>query len=943
MPHHQQFLEKVAKIILQKDKKDLLNTLVVFPNNRSEIFLKGHLKQQAKADLWLPEMITIDQLMVQLSGLSLLDPLVVYLKLFEIHQAIEKEKARSLDDFLNWAPLMLNDFNEIDLYMVPADSLFSELSEVKAMERWNLDGKPLTSLQTQYLNFFHSLIVYYQKLQKELLDSKTAYKGLAYRRAAEKAIENTIELPWQNFVFVGFNALTESEKTIVHYLKAQYTLEYFVDADRFYMGNDHTDEQETGRFLRDTLKSLKIDGDPWICDLLQRTTKQIEIAQASKQMGQVKYAGQVLRQWFSNPHFKVEQTAVVLMDENMLVPLLAEVPLKRGDNPEQDVHYNVTMGYPLSASPFVDFIHQWLKILITRSEDSQQRVWIPGLVLLFNNALVSLVAGDGLNIFLENIRQKNIFFEKTDMLLDEHIGEEIHDLISLLFSAVNTPRDFLIRLNGFLKQLSANPQINDPEFVLLRNQMISLTRIVKTLGVMLSGQIEMLSFVSVQKIFEKLISRAEISLKGEPLSGVQVMGLLETRNLDFENIILLGANEGLLPETGFQDSFIPFDLKRAYQLPMPKAKTTIISYHFFRLLQRAGNVVMVYNSEAESLGGGEPSRFIRQIEHVLQKRNHNLKVVRSVLNIPLHMNVQGGEMVIEKLPLVIEKLAAFASGGISPSALSAYIRCPLQFYFKYVIKPKLPDQLETSIESNTFGSVVHASLEKLYTPFVGTLIDPVKLLKGLVKLDDILQNSFQEIYGTHDLSYGKNLLTVRVAKEYVRRFVRNEAEQLKKNPLELMGLELRLQTPFVLNGKDVKIKGFIDRIDKEVKTGILRIVDYKTGSVAGGELKVKDWPALITDVKYAKALQVLLYQWLYQKEKGLKEGVSSGLISLRSSSGSFMPVSFDQQFGNDRFESAIGDLLSELLSEIFDEQKPFRQTKDIKVCAFCDFKQLCMR
>ncbi len=943
MSDQQPFLEKVADFILQKDEKDLLKTLIVFPNNRSAIFLKDHLKRKLKKDYWLPEMMTIDQLMVQLSGLTLLDPLVVYLKLFEIHRAIEKEKARSLDDFLNWAPLMLNDFNEIDLYMVQADSLFSELSEVKAMEKWNLDGMPLTSLQTQYLNFFHSLIDYYQALQKQLSESQTAYKGMAYRHAAEKALANHIEMPWNQFVFVGFNALTESEKTIVQYLKSQYSLEYFVDADRFYMGNDHADEQETGRFLRDALKSLKIDANLWICDLLQQTTKQIEIAQASKQMGQVKYAGQVLRQWFSNPDFKAEQTAVVLMDENLLVPLLAEVPLKRGDKPAQDVHYNVTMGYPLSASPFVDFIHQWLKILITRSEDSQQRVWIPGLVLLFNNALVSLLAGDGLNIFLKNIRQKKMFFEKTDILLAECIKKEIHDLIALLFTAVNTPRDFLIRLSRFLQRLSENPQINDPKFVLLRNQMISLVRIVKTLDVMLSGQIEMLSFVSVQKIFEKLISRAEISLKGEPLSGVQVMGLLETRNLDFENIILLGANEGLLPETGFQDSFIPFDLRRAYQLPLPKAKTTIISYHFFRLLQRAGNVVMVYNSEAESLGGGEPSRFIRQIEHTLQRRNNKLKVVRSVINIPLHMNVQGGEIVVEKLPLVLDKLDKLATGGISPSALSAYIRCPLQFYFKYVLKPKLPDQPETSIESNTFGSVVHASLEKLYTPFVGTLIDPVKLLKDLAKLDDVLQNSFQEIYGAHDLSYGKNLLTVRVAKEYVQRFVRNEVEQLKKKPLELIGLELRLQTPFVINGKNVKIKGFIDRIDKEVKTGILRIVDYKTGSVAAGELKVKDWQALITDVKYAKALQVLLYQWLYQKVKDRKEEVSSGLISLRSSSGSFMPVNIDQQFDNDRFELAIEELLSELLTDIYDEQKPFRQTKDTKVCAFCDFKQLCMR
>jgi len=512
------------------------------------------------------------------------------------------------------------------------------------------------------------------------------------------------------------------------------------------------------------------------------------------------------------------------------------------------------------------------------------------------------------------------------------------------FVGVDTPAHFLKALNNTLVTLSENTAMTEPQYVLLRNQLLRLVKVVKVLNVRLAGYIESTTFHSLQTMFERLISQEEISLKGEPLSGVQVMGLLETRNLDFDNLIILGANEGLLPKTGFQDSFVPFDLRRAYQLPLPNAKTSIVAYHFFRLLQRAKNIVMIYNSEAESLGGGQASRFILQLEHVLQKRNPRLHLKKKVLQIPIQpIHVNAGAIVIAKDEKICRQLDQLAVKGISPSDFTTFVRCPLRFYFTYLLRPKLPENLETSIESNTFGSVIHASLEKLYSDFVGKEISPEKLQKNLNHLDAVLMESFTEIYGNHPLSYGKNLLIVEVAKTYIQRFVKNDINQQKKQPYFLVALEQKLEAPFALKNKNIKIKGFIDRVDRQMDTQGLRIVDYKTGKVDENELKIKDWDDLVHDSKYSKALQVLIYQWLYRKNYPDEENVSAGLISLRSAQNPFMPVRYDDPASAVTGAELIEKVLSALLNQIFDPQQDFEQTSDPDQCTYCDFKEICMR
>ncbi len=933
------FLDKIAGFLIQSGNINNLHSLVVLPNRRSQVFLKRALANKTGKDFWLPDMLTIDELMTHLSGLTVIDPLVAYFDLFRIHRDMEKEKARSLDDFLAWAPLMLNDFRDIDYSLADAHRLFNELSEVKALEQWNLGERPLTEMQTAYIAFFHSLFGYYEQLQFRLLAKKTAYKAMAYRVAAEKMRDGDFEtVGWSNFIFVGFNALTEAERQVVATLKEHFRLHYFIDSDRYYFDPQQKGTHEAGTFLYDITKSLKLDAPQWVGDALLTKEKEIEITAVPRQTGQVKYAGQLLYEWLVEEKVDAKNIAVVLADERLLVPLLGAVP-SAGEG-GQAFRYNVTMGYPLMQSPFYDLIYRWMQLLTLRNEDASSRISLPALDGLMQNPLLEMVASHRLSDFFS----LSHFYVTADEIMEAVTDESLKSLFRLLFSGWETPGRFMDKLKSLLAQFRELPAMSEKKSRLLQFQLSLMMQVAKLAEGIFLEQKEHLGFQSIQKILLQLMGRKEVSLKGEPLTGIQVMGMLETRNLDFERVIILGANEGILPKTGFQESFIPYDLRNAYRLPLQNTKTAVASYHFFRLLQRAKHTVIIYNSEPDVLGGGEVSRFVLQIENELVKRNPNIRVSRKMVKVPLKETGNPQDIAIRKEKSVMQQLQKLAEKGISPSALNTYVRCPLQFYYRYVIKIAIPVQPEVSVQSNTFGSVIHGVLEQLYRPFRGKLIDAEKLKESLQEnLEDFLLQEFQKNYGRNDLKYGRDLLIYNVAQKYVERFVISETGMLAKEPRELIDTEREMQTSLNVDGFPVKLRGFIDRIDKNPDNGEIRIIDYKTGSVEAKDLKLKTWDAVVEDTKYSKALQVLTYAWLFSREHESGQVVIPGIISLKKAHGSFMQVLFPEATSFEDVLGAVEGLLKKLISQIFDDEKLFSQTGDDKVCEYCDFKNLCHR
>ncbi len=940
MQNQIKFLQKVASFLAQDTSSDLSKTVVVFPNHRSGTFLKKHLAETLPGNSWMPEILTIDDLMLRLSGLALADPLVVDFELFKIHREIEGERARPLEDFLSWAPLMLNDFSDIDYYLSDVKSLFSELTDIKALERWNLGEKPLTDIQKNYLKFFKSLYTYYSELKTSLLEKKLAYKAMAYRYVSEN-YENEIKsrIGWEHIVFAGFNALTDSEKKLITSLKNDFRFDYLIDADSFYFNKNNKEPHEASKFIHQALKSLKISDPHWVGNELETGVKTIEVVGVPKYMGQVGYVAQVLQKWFSIKNYNPTDTLVVLADEGLLVPLLNSVPVKSGDG--TSVQYNVSLGYPVSDGPLAQFVLSWLDLLTLRNEDSRYRIPLSSLLVLFKNPVIELMGRE--EAVLSLLKKITTFFVDADELQKMAFSDETKDLFRILFRELKAPGQFFLYLGTFLQKLQEAPLFQEKTNALLNFQLVLMFRLTKVLKVMLGDRLQFLNFKSLQKIMVQVLNHQEVNLKGEPLTGVQVMGMLETRSLDFENVIILEANEGILPKTGFSDSFIPFDLRRNHGLPLPNTKSAVFSYHFFRLLQRAKNVVYLYNSEPDILGNGEPSRFIRQIEHELVGKNPNLIFSQKVVNTPLRESDIQTEIKIAKNSEVLGNLNRLAESGISPSALNSFIKCSLQFYLKYVLKINVPDQVESSVKSDTFGSVVHGILEVLYKPFTGQKINPVLLEKSLSSLDLLLKESFERHYGTHDMGYGKNLLIFHVAKAYIERFVKNDLSYLKATERQLEGVEMKLKAPFAFAGGQVNLKGIIDRVDRIPGDAGIRIIDYKTGTVNGYNLKIKDWDLLISDEKYAKVFQVLSYAWLYHKNFNVNGQVTATLISMKSLSGKPEEVSFSDENNVDQFLPQYEEQLDALLDEMFDAGKPFVQTEDALRCTYCDFKNLCNR
>ncbi|MBN2614115.1 MAG: PD-(D/E)XK nuclease family protein [Bacteroidales bacterium] len=933
MAEQQKFLEKVADFLLEKCSDGFTDTVVVFPNHRSIVFLKKYLSRKTAGDLWLPDMVTIDELMIQLSGLTVVDPLLAEFELFKIHSQIAGSEARSLDDFLGWAPLILNDFSDIDYYLADTGKLFDELSEIKVLEKWNLGEQPLTDLQKNYLEFFRSLTVYYTKLHQQFLKKNLSYKAMAYRYVAEHTdvvLEKGTD--WNHFIFAGINALTPSEIAVVKALKDRTLVDFLVDADRFYFDNQGKNTHEASVFLKKSVKELHLDPVQWIERHLLDDQKKIEVVGVPQQMGQVRFAGTKLFEWITENPENLQNTAVVLADEGLLMPLLSYVPIETMDN--KPIPYNVTLGYSLSESPLFHLVSGWLDLLIVQ-QNSSAKFPLNEVMIFLKNPVFELFSPATLSDLITKLKQENNSFiepEKLKLFCDQ---TENRNLFNLFFSPGVGFDKLLHHLIRFLQEVQ---KPLEEHHGLLHSQVSLLFRVLKNLSIVLDN-VSGLGLQAFRKILLREIQRQQVSLKGEPLTGVQIMGLLETRNLDFKNLIILSANEGILPKTGFQDSFIPFDLKRSYGMPLPNNKTSVFSYHVFRLLQRAENIVFVYNTEPDVLGGGEPSRFILQMEQELMRANPRIQFTKRILPIAVKNTELGSDILIERTATVKNKLSELAQSGIAPSAINSFVNCSLQFYFKYVLRTKVPDNSEKAIESDTFGNVIHGVLQKIYSQFRGENIDRTVLKTTIQELDPLLAEQFQKHYGQSDFVYGKNRLIYQVAKEYLRRFLESEADA--KQARKLMAVELPLSHQMQIDGMSILFKGKIDRVD-EYAGGMVQILDYKTGRVDNKDVKAKDLNLLYDDPQFSKALQVASYGWLFHKNNPGTASLQAGLISLRSASGQIQNVSYNDEnllLWMTQFETG----LVHLLKQIFLDEEPFSRTRDINRCTYCDFKNLCNR
>ncbi len=939
------FLEDTINKLMQEYPVNFGQLCIITPNRRAQVFVKNYLREKGKAML-IPTLFSIDDFIQHLSPYIIFDTVDLSFELYAIYQELEGENAQPFETFVQWAPVLINDFNEIDMHLGDANALFNYLSDDYAIREWNLGIKDLSDFQKNYLAFFHKLNDYYQYFTQRILSQNAAYNGLAYRYVAEHILELAKNTPWDKLIFAGFNALTLSEEKIIRTLYEAKHAELFWDVDAYYFLDKN---QEAGLFFRKYAKWYRFDKQVLGDDF--RNVKNINIIAVPKAVGQAKIAAELLSEKFqSEKEGKgLDNTALVLADESLLMPVLNSL--------DADIltETNVTMGYPLKNTTAHQLFRLFLRMQFTGQR--QQKLKGQSSIRFINEDVLQLLKNPLITDFFGKSPQTISGIQKqlywTALELKEYFAQIGQERFAFLFiDFENRAEGAIAFLQEFINQFSLLYEVENGYIKLKYSSDMEAFILYSRMLKRLADRIQKYGFPNnlqeFKIVFEQLIGNQSQAFYGEPLKGLQLMGLLETRVLDFENLIFLSVNEDVLPSGKMSNSFIPVDIKRMFKLPTYKEKNAIFAYHFYRLLQRAKNVHLLYSTSAGRLLGGEKSRFIAQLMQELPKYNPDVSIQEHLYNFKEIHPGNHFEIRIPKDKSIIDKLLDIAEKGFSPSALNTYVKCPLQFYFKHIVKIKEPEEEQSFIDDRLLGNVIHKTLENLFKPFEGKdikLVDFVNMKKKM--LAEVHVQAKIHAKG-QVLDSGQNLLTLRGIEHYLERFFDFEIKELEKNlakgkSLVILGLEQKLERNISLpeNKLNIKIFGYADRVDR--KDGTIRVIDYKTGVVKESDLNKIQFDTLFQNAKNDKAIQLLSYAWLL-KERFPNEPIQSGIIALRNVNNHFVVIgktsekALSEEYINE-FENSLLDFFEEL----FNDQIPFIQTDKKLNCQYCPYVNICLK
>lgn len=956
------FLDKLAKHLYSTHGDYFSRICLVFPSRRAGLFFKQYVSRIIDKPIWLPDIYALEDFVLYKSGLKLSDPLDLIARLYKVYKSLEKEKAQPFSEFISWGNMLLGDFDEIDQYIADGEKVFQYLDEIKAMKHWNPGGKSLTPFEQDYLRFYNSLAPCYTLFREELLKNGEGYFGLAFDQLLQNILDKSFD-EWDRIVFAGFNALTAAEEKLFKYMVEAGKAEIYWDADDYYLKNPR---QEAGRFLREYGIQKTFGELNWIGNTLSTGQKAISVIGVPGNVGQAKLAGELIRDLIRKKG-NSDGIALVLVDEGLLLPVLNSIPTETGD-------FNVTMGFPLKQTPVFSLINIVLSLFANANRFSKpsaetapdayplMRFYHKDIHRFLSHPFI--VAAQKRNSISpgekENASVARSFYTSVDLfLLLNTVNKPVSEVFKpFLDKPLIEPHEVINLIRNIISYLrnAFSPAENKENDNTGQNHPIELEYLFQAavlcskLDVILKDPELKPDIETVQSLVSNLIAGMRLPFYGEPLNGLQVMGMLETRLLDFTDIIMISVNEGLLPRGKHQTTFIPDEVRTQFGMQRYSERTAVFAYHFYRLMQRVENAWLIYNTEGDELGGGEKSRFISQMLYEMPTVNPKINISEQTLSV-VPGNTSAGEISIEKSPEVIMRLRQIADRGLSPTALAMYLKCKLQFYFSQVLRISEPDQVSETIDAAMLGEIVHDALHKTYEARKNEVITPSVLLTMMPDAIRQVHSAFALKFNTDELSSGKNLLIVKVAENMVKRFLLAEKKYLEQNggQIEIVMLEENLESVIQITDQvsgevfSVKIHGKADRIDRV--GGVTRIIDYKTGKVENKELKLD----LITDFQNkdesGKLLQVLTYAIMYSDmQTEPPEQLISGIISLRKSSSYLIRTDIDKTDILDKeLLEAFKHELEATIGSIFNTSESFIQTTNRDTCAICTFNTICNR
>lgn len=956
------FLKLVAADLYKHTEGNLAHTAVVFPNKRAGLFFNEYLAQESESPIWSPAYVSISELFRSLSPWEVGDPVKLVCELYKIFRR-ETQSTETLDDFYFWGEMLISDFDDADKNKVDTDKLFSNLQDLRnimddytfiddeqeeAIRQFfqNFSIERRTALKERFISLWDVLGNIYKGFRESLASQNIAYEGMMYRHVIEHL--DVDKLPYEKYVFVGFNVLNKVEHTLFTQLKDVGKAVFYWDYDEFYMKeNRQAVTHEAGEFIRRNLRDFP---SPLSGELFKNLSKPKEVhyIASSTENAQARYLPQWIRNNLTTPE---KETAVVLCNEALLQPVLHSLPA-------EVKHVNITMGFPLSQTPVYSFLIALLELHTHGFNFKSGRYTFQSVVTLLKHPYTRQLTGQA-ELLEKELTRNNRFYP-----LPGELGKD--EFLTRLFTPLSGNLNLCIRLSETLQQVAGIYQANtsgtedtDAFNQLYRESLFKAYTTINRFRTLIEEDELTVQSETFRRLLVKVLSATNIPFHGEPAIGMQVMGVLETRNLDFRHLVLLSVNEGQLPKSGGDSSFIPYNLRKAFGMTTIEHKIAVYAYYFYRLLQRAERITLMYNTSSDGLNRGEWSRFMLQF---LIEWPH--PITRQFLE--AGQSPQGtSPITVEKTPDVMRQMQSLfdvranPKAKFSPSALNYYLDCPLKFYYRYVAGLSAPDEVSAEIDSATFGSIFHYAAEHIYKDLTthGKVINKEALetlLRNEVKLQDYVDTAFKKLFfnvpQNEKPEYnGVQLINSAVIARYLKQLLQND---LRYAPFTFIASEMEVDEPIdIQTPKGViksRIGGIIDRMDS--KDGTLRIVDYKTGGDADTPPHVES--LFIPDKKRSNyVFQTFLYAAIMCRKQPTMKIAPALLYIHRAATETYSPVI---QMGEPRkpkeavedfskYEKEYRERLQGLLEEIFNPEKSFTQTEIIEKCTYCDFKALCKR
>lgn len=954
------FLYQVASLFYEKWGAEVSRLAFVFPNRRTGLFFQKYLSEVADTPLFSPTILTINDLFIQLSGKQSADRISMLFTLYDIYIR-QSGSTETFDEFLYWGEMLLNDFDDIDKYMANARMLFSNVTDLREIENdfdflsdeqiaairsfWSsFYPRGDTPNQQQFLAVWQVLYDLYEEFRATMAAEGKGYEGMIFREVVESMERGeSPDLPYEQIVFVGLNALSVSEERFLAQLQKREIADFYWD----YVSDKVTDpDNKASYFVSRNLKSfpssMKLPPE-------EKVKTEIEVIGIPSGIGQAKHVYTLLSDWCKEAEMSSEEalrTAVILPDEHLLIPVLNAIP-------EQIRRINVTMGYPLAGTPVASLIEYILALQKNvRYIDRNPLFYFRDVLPVLNHRYILSTSPEIISSLVKEITENNkIYISHTEL--------EKTPLLEILFTPVTGVEafsDYLIKvleeLNKVMSALSdeeeedAPQRTNDLEQEFIFHYFTTVNRMKE---VMKDARIEM-KIDTFFRLLKRVTDTITIPFHGEPLSGLQIMGVLETRALDFDRLIILSMNEGIFPQRKAANSFIPYNLRRGFGLPTYEHQDSVWAYHFYRLIERASHVSLLYDTRSNGLQTGEVSRFVHQLHYHYEVPMRDKLVVYNV------SSSKTPPLAVPKREDIMRRLDAYRKGGskaISASAINTYLDCPLKFYFSVVEGIREEEEVSETIESDVFGSILHKVMEELYKPFQGKMVT-VDLLKAIRKDTALLTGAIARAFASEFFKTevvrsltGQNYLIGEMIRKYVEKILERDG---KLTPFVYIESERKINGLISLSDhSEIRLKGFIDRVDEVLDA--IRIIDYKSGS---GTTTFSSIESLFNKEEKDRAkavMQVFMYCWMYAhftENKG--KTIQPGIYYVRSLfSDPFDPSVYHRiERGKSEkvedfsgYAQAFEEGLRGCLDEIFNPEIPFTQTPTGKACSYCPFKGIC--